>query len=174
MRAVVLALLAGACWGVGELCTRSVLHSGRIGPMTVLLVRALMTLPPAIVAYVVACSLLRVEPAGWWRAGTPVMLKLALGSGLLAGFAGVFFFYLGLASGPISVVKPIAFTVGPAVAVLLAWLVLKEPMTPKQLAGVALVLAGVVLIAGSGARREPGALNTSRTDPGPAPGFSTS
>lgn len=148
MKAVAFAILAGACWGVGELFTRSVLHSGRVGPMTVLLVRALMTVPPAIIAYVLACSLLRSEPRDWWHAGTPTMLKLLLGSGMLAGFAGVFFFYLGLASGPISVVKPIAFTVGPAVAVLLAWLVLKEPMSPVKAVGVALVLAGVMLIAG--------------------------
>lgn len=155
MKAVLLAVLAGVCWGVGEVFTKSVLHSGRVGPMTVLLVRALMTVPPALVAYLVAYSLLKSEPRGWWQAGTPLMLKLALGSALLAGFAGVFFFYLGLASGDISVVKPIAFTVGPAVAVLLAWFVLKEPMTPAKLTGVALVLVGVVLIAGTGSASAP-------------------
>lgn len=149
------AVLAGLCWGVGELFTKSVLHSGRVGPMTVLLARAMVSLPPALIAYAVAYSLLKREPEGWWRAGTPLLLKLALGSALLAGFAGVFFFYLGLASGQISMVKPIAFTVGPAVAVVLAWAVLGESMSPGKIAGVAMVLLGVVLIAAADARARP-------------------
>ncbi len=135
--------------GSGELFTKSVLHSGKVGPMTVLMARALVALPPALIAYVVAYSVLKTEPAEWWKAGSPLMLRLALGSALLAGFAGVFFFYLGLASGQISVVKPIAFTVGPAVAVVLAWMMLNEPLGPFRLIGVAMVLAGVVLIARS-------------------------
>lgn len=149
MKAIVFAVLAGLCWGIGELFTKSVLHSGKVGPMTVVLVRALVGVPAAVAAYLVAYSLLRSEPLGWWRVDTPLMLKLLLGSALLAGFGGVFFFYLGLSYGPISAVKPIAFTVGPAVAVLLAWLVLREPMGAMKAVGVVLVLAGVVLIAGS-------------------------
>lgn len=151
MKAVIFAVLAGVCWGVGELFTKSVLHSGRIGPMTVLLARAVVSLPPAIIAYAVAYSVLRSEPPEWWRAGTPLLARLGVGSALLAGFAGVFFFYLGLSSGPISTVKPIAFTVGPAVAVVLAWMFLREPMSAAKLAGVAMVLIGVVLIAATGA-----------------------
>lgn len=116
--------------------------------MTVVLVRALVGVPAAVAVYLVAYALLRAEPTGWWRVETPLMLKLLLGSALLAGFGGVFFFYLGLSYGPISSVKPIAFTVGPAVAVLLAWVVLREPMGAMKLTGVVLVLAGVALIAG--------------------------
>jgi uncharacterized membrane protein len=149
VKAVLFAVLAGVCWGVGELFTKSVLHSGKVGPMTVLMARAIVALPPALIAYVVAYSLLKTEPAEWWKAGSSVMLKLAVGSALLAGFAGVFFFYLGLASGQISVVKPIAFTVGPAVAVVLAWMMLDEPLGVLRLIGVAMVLTGVVLIARS-------------------------
>ncbi|MEX2217408.1 MAG: DMT family transporter [Phycisphaerales bacterium] len=155
MRAVLFAVLAGVCWGVGELATKSVLHSGKLGPMTVLLARAVMTLPPALIAYWVAASLLRSEPEGWWRAGSPVLAKLLLGSGLLAGFGGVLFFYLGLASGPISTVKPIAFTIGPAVAVVLAWALLGERVTAVKAVGVVMVLAGVVLIAGTGGSATP-------------------
>lgn len=155
MKPVVFAVLAGVCWGVGELFTKSVLHSGRVGPMTVLMARAVVALPPALIAYVVAYSMLKTEPEQWWKAGSPLMLKLAFGSALLAGFAGVFFFYLGLASGQISVVKPIAFTVGPAVAVLLACVVLKEPLGAVKLIGVGMVLVGVVLIAQSGSSSAP-------------------
>lgn len=147
MRAVVFAILAGVCWGAGELFSKAVLHSGKVGPMTLLLVRTAVALPPVALAYLVARRYYASEPQDWWRAGTPTLLKLCLGSALLAGFAGTFFFYLGLANGPISTVKPIAFTVGPALAVLVAWLVLGEELTAFKVAGIALVLVGVVLIA---------------------------
>jgi uncharacterized membrane protein len=147
MKAILFAVLAGLCWGVGELFTKAVLHTGKIGPMTVLLVRTALALPPALLCYAIAMSVLKSEPASWWRADTPTMMKLTLGSALLAGFGGVFFFYLGLAHGPITTVKPIAFTIGPALAVLLAWAILHEPVPTTKWIGVALVLIGVVLIA---------------------------
>jgi uncharacterized membrane protein len=147
MKAVIFAVLAGVCWGLGELFTKSVLNSGRVGPMTVLLVRTAAALPPALLVYVLFYHALRTEPQQWWRADTPVLMKLVLGSALLAGFGGVFFFYLGLSHGGISVVKPIAFTVGPAIAVLLAWLVLREQMNMPKAIGIVMVLVGVVLIA---------------------------
>jgi drug/metabolite transporter (DMT)-like permease len=150
MKAILFAVLAGLCWGVGELFTKSVLASGKVGPMTVLLVRTALALPPALVAYLLACHLFKTEPQDWWRADAGTLARLALGSALLAGFGGVFFFYLGLAHGPVSTVKPIAFTVGPAVAVVLAWLLLREQIAPVKALGVVLVLVGVALIAGFG------------------------
>jgi uncharacterized membrane protein len=146
MKPVLFAVLAGVCWGVGELCTRGALHSGKIGPMTVLLVRAGLTLPPAILAYWIAYRVIGSEPQGWWRADSRTLVFMGLGSGLLAGFGGVFFFYLGLGSGEISVVKPIAFTLAPAVAVVLGWLVLGESMSVQKAVGIALILAGVVVL----------------------------
>ena len=150
MKAIVFAVLAGVCWGLGELFTKSVLHSKQVGPMAVLVVRTAVALPPALIASMVAVKVIGSESHAWVRADTPVLAKLVFGSAMLAGFGGVFFFYLGLAHGQITVVKPIAFTVGPAVAVVLAWLFLKEPMNVPKALGVALVLAGIVLIAGFG------------------------
>ncbi|MBM4107791.1 MAG: hypothetical protein FJ255_03110 [Phycisphaerae bacterium] len=157
MKAIVFAVLAGLCWGIGELFTKAVLGSGKVGPMTVLLVRTALALPPALLAYVVAYHVLKTEPQAWWRADAAVLAKLALGSALLAGFGGVFFFYLGLSHGAVSTVKPIAFTVGPAVAVVLAFLVLKEEVAPLKALGVVMVLGGVVLIAGVGGGHAPAA-----------------
>lgn len=147
MKPVLFAVLAGLCWGLGELFTKAVLDSQRVGPMTILLVRTALALPPALIVYIIFYHILRSEPQQWWRADTPILLKLALGSALLAGFGGVFFFYLGLAHGGIGVVKPIAFTLGPAIAVLLSWLVLHEHMNIPKAIGIVMVLAGVVLIA---------------------------
>jgi uncharacterized membrane protein len=150
MKAVIFAVLAGVCWGVGELFTKSVLSSKQVGPMAVLIVRTAVALPPALLAYFIATNWLRTESHDWVRAETSTLAMLVFGSALLAGFGGVFFFYLGLAHGQITVVKPIAFTLGPAVAVLLAWLFLREPMTATKAVGVVLVLVGVVLISTSG------------------------
>lgn len=177
MQAVLFAVLAGVCWGVGELFTKSVLSSGRIGPMTVLLVRTAVALPPALLAYVIAVHWLKSEPADWWRADRAVLLKLTLGSAMLAGFGGVFFFYLGLAHGSVSIVKPIAFTVGPAIAVLLAYLVMKEHVPLVRAVGVGCVLVGIVLIAGfggghgkAGEGSGAGSVDEATTSPGQIPG----
>jgi uncharacterized membrane protein len=152
MKAILLAVMAGLCWGVGELCTKSVLHTNRVGPVTAIAVRSTVALPTIWAAWLVAVYALKLrqEPTDWFHAGGPTMLKLVLGSGLVAGAAAMVLFYSALNVGDISVIKPIAFTVAPATAVLLGWLVLGEAMTVRKAAAVALILAGVILLTGSG------------------------
>jgi uncharacterized membrane protein len=160
MRAVLFAVIAGLCWGVGEIFTKSALNSRQIGPMGVLLVRALVTVPPAALAYLVAAQLWKTETAAWWRdMDASVWLKLIVGSGLMAGFAGVFFFYWGLSlpGGDISRLRPIAFSLAPASAVILGWLALGEAMTLRKGAAVLLIVAGIVLLTGEGGARGRGA-----------------
>ncbi len=146
MAAIVLAVLAGLCWGVGEVFTRSVLHTHRVGPITAIAVRSTVALPVLWGAYVVVQYVLRAEPRDWTSAPAPVLAKLVLGSGLIAGAAAMVCFYAALNLGEISRIKPIAFGLAPATAVLLGWLVLHEPMTAKKAIGVALILAGVVTL----------------------------
>lgn len=150
--AIVLAVLAGLCWGVGEVFTKSVLHTGRVGPVTAIAVRSSVALPVLWLAYGIATVGMRAssEPPDWIRAGSPTLAKLVLGSGIIAGAGGMILFYSALSLGEISRVKPIAFTVAPAIAVLLGWLVLGEPMTGRKLVAVGLILAGVLLLTGSG------------------------
>lgn len=136
---------------MGEIFTKQALNTGRVGPMAAMLVRAAVVLPLALAAYVAAVHVWKSEPAGWVRgAGTPVWLMLTLGSGVLAGFAGVFFFYLGLGSpgGDISKLRPIAFALAPATAVLLGWLVLGEGMSVRKGAACALIVVGIVMLTG--------------------------
>ena len=78
-------------------------------------------------------------------------LVTAIGSGLMAGFAGVFFFYAGLAApgGDISRIRPIAFSLAPLSAVILGWLVLGEVMTVKKALATVLIVAGIVLLTGT-------------------------
>lgn len=153
MRAMILAVLAGLCWGIGELCTKSVLHTHRIGPMTAIAVRSSIALPVLWLAWLAASRWLALEPPAQWRAlQAGDVLKLVLGSGLTAGAAGMIFFYGALNLDDVSRIKPIAFTVAPAVAVLLGWLLLHEPMTPRKGLAVGLILLGVVLLTGGRSR----------------------
>ncbi|MAB82668.1 MAG: hypothetical protein CMJ24_04430 [Phycisphaerae bacterium] len=148
MKPILLAIAAGLCWGIGEACTRSVLHEGRVGPMTALLIRALVALPVIVLAWwlmVKGIGTLDPEPSiremdlvSW--------VKVVVGSGLLAGAIGIIFFYVALSVGDLSVVKPVAFAVAPLVAVLLGWLVLGETMDLRKVAAVLLIVAGVVLL----------------------------
>lgn len=153
MRAILFAVIAGLCWGVGEIFTKKALNTGLVGPMAVLLVRAAVTLPLSFAAYACAAYVWRSESAAWPReAGTPVWLMITLGSGLLAGFAGVFFFYLGLGSpgGDISRIRPIAFALAPATAVVLGWLILGEGFSVRKAVACAMILVGIVMLTGEG------------------------
>lgn len=148
MQAVLLAVLAGLCWGIGELCTKAVLHTKQVGPITAVCVRATVALPVLWIAYLVARHVFKTpgEQANWMQADTPTLLRLVLGSGLMAGAAAMIFFYTALNLDDISRIKPIAFTIAPATAVLLGWLVLGEPMSVRKLVAVGLILGGVALL----------------------------
>ncbi|GAB4518885.1 MAG: hypothetical protein Tsb0013_22920 [Phycisphaerales bacterium] len=146
MNAVLLAIGAGLCWGVGELFTKSVLHTGKVGPITAICVRSTVALPVLWLAYALFVQWKGTEPRNWTDAGTPTLLKLTLGSGLVAGALAMLFFYGALSVGEVSRVKPIAFALAPALAVLLGWLVLHEPMSVRKGVAIVLIVAGVVLL----------------------------
>lgn len=152
MKPVLFAILAGLCWGVGEIYTKSALNSKQVGPMAAFLVRAMVTLPMTIGAYLLAAKFWGTEVTNCWRdMGTGVWLRLILGSGVLAGFAGVFFFYSGLSmpGGDISRLRPIAFSLAPASAVILGWLMLGEAMTVKKAIAVVLIVIGISMLSGT-------------------------
>lgn len=146
MKAIVFALLAGLCWGVGEVLTKSVLHTRQIGPLTAIAVRTTVALPVLWLAYAVAVHGAELEPRAWFRSESSTLIKLFIGSGLIAGAGGMIFFYAALNLDEVSRIKPIAFTVAPAVGVVLGWLVLREPMTLQKAVGVLMVVLGVVLL----------------------------
>lgn len=155
---IVCAVLAGLCWGVGEIFTKSAINTREIGPLGTVLLRAAVTLPLAVVGFLVAYKVMQSETQTWWRSpaagGMSAMtwVKIVVGSGVLAGFGGVFFFYYGLSlpGGDISVLRPIAFALAPATAVLLGWWVLGEEMTIRKGIAVVLIVGGIVMLAGEG------------------------
>lgn len=153
MKAILFAVAAGICWGIGEVCTKSVLHSGKVGPLTAIAVRSTIGLPLIWMVWLLAKDGLMgaaPEPRGWMQADKAVLAKLVLGSGILAGAAAMVCFYLSLKFGPVSQVKPIAFCIAPAVAVVLGWTLLGEPFDLRKGFAVLLILAGVVLLTGGG------------------------
>lgn len=145
---VLFAVLAGLCWGVGEVCARSVLHGGKVGPFMAVAVRSSIALPLIWMAFVAAN---RVAPAGAGRGLGQLDARewalLAVGSGVIAGAAAMICFYVSISLGEVSRMKPIAFTVAPVAAVLLGALFLGEALTPRKLIAVAFVVAGVLLLA---------------------------
>jgi len=148
MKAVLLAIAAGLCWGVGEVCTRSVLHSGRFGPFSAVALRSTIALPLIWIAYLVVAHAIKApaEQRPWSEADGKSWALLILGSGVVAGAIAMLCFYAALSIGEISRVKPIAFALAPATAVMLGWLALGESMSPKKLVAVGLILTGVVLL----------------------------
>lgn len=146
MKPILLAVGAGLCWGIGEVFTKSVLHTKQIGPITAIAVRSTVALPVIWAAYFVAHRVVKSEPPNWTSAPTPVLLKLILGSGLVAGALAMICFYAALSMAEVSKIKPIAFCLAPATAVLIGWLVLGETMTIKKAIAVAMILGGVALL----------------------------
>lgn len=150
MKAILLALGAGLCWGIGEVFTRSVLHTGKVGPITAITIRSTVAIPILWLAYFIAMHIVGSEPKAWWRADTPTLLKLVLGSGLVAGALAMICFYSALSLGEVSTIKPIAFATAPAIAVVLGVTMLGERLTPQKAIGVALIVLGVIVLTGGG------------------------
>ncbi len=146
MKAILFAVAAGLCWGVGEVFTKAVLHTKQIGPVTAIAVRSLVALPVLWLVYAVVVHGAKLEPQNWTKAEPSTLWKLVLGSGLLAGAGGMVCFYAALNFGEVSRVKPIAFALAPATAVLIGWLLLGEPMHARKAIAVGLILFGVVLL----------------------------
>lgn len=146
MKAILFAVLAGLCWGVGEVFTKAVLHTKQVGPLAAIALRSTVALPVIWAVYLIVGRSMRVEQTPWWQASGGTLGKLMLGSGLAAGAGGMVFFYLALSFGEVGRVKPIAFALAPTVGLLLGWLVLGEEMTVRKAIAAGLIVLGVVLL----------------------------
>ncbi len=148
MKAIALAVLAGLCWGVGELCTKMVLHTHKVGPISAIAMRSTIALPLLWFAWWLLVDRLGLEPRAQWRALAPAdVARFVIGSGLVAGGVAMVCYYAALNLDDISRIKPIAFTLAPAVAAVLGWKLLGEPMSARKAASIALIACGVLLLA---------------------------
>ena len=149
MKPILFAIAAGLFWGVGEVAARSILHAKAIGPMTLLFLRSLVAMPAIALAWAIMMYVMKspAEPRTWMARMTPgLWTKAVFGSGLAAGALAIICFYIAISMGEISRVKPIAFAIAPATAVVLGWLLLGESMNMRKALAVMLILAGVVLL----------------------------
>jgi len=101
-------------------------------------------LPSQAVYLLSICGHAVVASYLWWGGGLSISghpwgLAAALGAGLCMAL-GLLFFLKALTLGAASVVVPLT-ALYPLVAVVLSWAVLREGMTLRHLAGIALALA---------------------------------
>jgi len=106
-------------------------------------------LPPQAVYLLAVCGHGVVIGYLWLGGGLalpwqPWGLAAALAAGLFMAL-GLLCFYKALAGGAASVVVPLT-ALYPLVTVVLSWAVLREEMTPRHLAGIALALVAVWLL----------------------------
>lgn len=166
---VLFAVLAGLCWGIGEVCARGVLHGGKIGPFLAVAIRSSVALPLIWMAFAAAH---RVAPnasgkglggvGGLGALTVKEWVLLLVGSGVVAGAAAMICFYISISLGEVSKMKPIAFTVAPVAAVILGAMFLGESLTPRKVIAVVMVIGGVLLLATAG---KPGHAPTPATQP---------
>jgi len=151
MNAIIFAITAGLCWGVGEVCAKAVLHTHKIGPFLAVALRTSLALPLIWGAYFFAKKLAPDGAGRGLATGENAMsvkewLLLLGGSGIIAGAFAMIAFYIAISMGEVSKMKPIAFSIAPATAVLLGAMFINEPLTPRKVVAVVIILAGVVLL----------------------------
>jgi transporter family protein len=133
------AVLAAVIWGFAPALEKVGLKGAGMDPFLGVFIR---TIPIALFA------MLGVLAMGRMGEVASIDLKSALfvaAGGLVAGLLGQLAFYSALKWGEASVVVPVAATY-PLVALLVSVLFLGEAFTMQKLAGIALVVGGVVLL----------------------------
>ncbi len=137
MNALLWALVAAVIWGFVPVLEK--LGLTQSAPMVAVFARSIGVFLGALVCGV------------WWSpwkalGNVPLraFLLLALG-GFLASVVGQLAFYHALKTGHVSQVTPIAGTY-PLVAVVLGWVLLREPMTAGRVVGAIFIGAGVLLL----------------------------
>ena len=137
-RAYFLSILTAFIWGLAPIFEKIGL-SGKIEPYVAVVVR---TIPIVLISFTGLLFMGKIGSLS--QLATKDVLFVAIG-GLLAGFLGQITIYSALKIGQASVVVPIAATY-PLVAMTVAVLFLGEPITGQKMAGVVLVVSGVLLL----------------------------
>lgn len=136
--AFLLAILTALIWGAAPVCEKVGLN-GKIDPFLGVVVR---TLPIAFIGLAGLVFMGRVESL--FHVDMKSAAFVAMG-GLIAGFIGQIVFYTALKSGEASVVVPVAATY-PLVALVISILFLGEAITWQKIAGIGLVVSGVMML----------------------------
>jgi transporter family protein len=138
MKPQLLALLTAAAWGIGGFFEKKGLHMGELSPQVGITLRTAVAL---LVLGIIAAPQLKTLS----HAGTPALLYMILGGGVLAGAVGMLCFYASLKGAPLSQVMPIAFT-APMFGALAAVTFGGEPLSLRLVLGTLLTVAGIVVL----------------------------
>lgn len=137
MKAVVLALLVASIWGMTPIFEKLSLKNA--SPLTVITLRFIFT-----TACVVAVSLVTGKYREFATVDSKTLLWILL-AGLFGGIIGLFIYFVALQQGLTSRIVPIAATF-PLFTAIYAFIFLNEPISFQRLAGIVLVVLGLVLI----------------------------
>ena len=137
-KSFIYALLTALIWGFAPALEKMGL-SGKIDPYAAVVIR---NIPVAIIGFV---GLLMIGRIGSISTIDTKSLIYLIAGGLVAGLAGQYTFYAALKAGHPSVVVPVTATY-PLVAMLISVLFLGDTFTWQKLAGVLLVVGGVILL----------------------------
>ena len=137
MKVYLFAILTAVLWGLAPVFDK--IGLGRASPAAALSIRT--------IAIALGIGTFLAISGEWREFGTldrRSVAYLALG-GLAAGLIGQLFYFFALKSGGVTVVSPITATY-PLVAVLLAILFLREPVSPGKVIGAVLIVLGILAI----------------------------
>lgn len=138
MKPQLFALLTAIAWGVGGYFEKKGLHLGNLSPQMGITIRTF-----------IAMILLGVISFPYWKtvpqAGPKALLYMIIGGGVVAGVAGMTFFYVAIKGAPLSRVMPIAFT-SPLFGALMGIIFGGEPVTLKSILGMLMTVGGIILL----------------------------
>ena len=138
MRPEIFALLTAICWGVGGFFEKQGLKMGNLSPTMGITIRT-------AVAFLILGAASFTQWKALPQAGTKALLYMVIGGGVVAGAVGMLCFYTALKGAPLTRVMPIAFT-SPLFGALMGMMMGTEALTPKTGIGMALTLAGIVVL----------------------------
>jgi len=137
MTVTLLALLVAAVWGIAPIFEK--LSLARVSPFTALTIRFMFTTGIVVVISLVSGrfkDIKNVDPMS--------LLWICLG-GIIGGVIGLLLYFVALKQGMVTRVIPITATF-PLFTAFYAYLFLHEQLTAIRVAGILLVVLGVVLI----------------------------
>ncbi len=139
MKPQILALITAMAWGIGGFFEKRGLHMGGLSPQVGITIRT-------AVAFIILGAVSFPQWSLIPQAGPKALLLMVLGGGVLAGSVGMLSFYAALrGASSLAQVMPIAFT-SPLFSALVGLLFGTEKLTWQTGLGMALTIAGIVLL----------------------------
>lgn len=146
MRPEIMALLTGLFWAIGSFFGKKGLNMAGLDPQVGLIIRLGVSF--IVVTLIALPKLGQLSDAFVIDGGKRGLLNLLIFEGIVAGSAGMVFYYNAIKQGQLTKVMPLAFAT-PLWGFLLGWLIGGEQPTPMKSAGAGLAIMGILILASS-------------------------